>query len=677
MRRYIPLLLLLTIPVFSGLAQTVQWASKVLEFSSELTPIQYSANQVLGKPNVLPAGGQNPNAWAPDKPNRKEFLKLGFDTPLSIQQVAVAESHNPSAISRVLLYDEAGKEYEVVTLNPGAVPIKAMMRNIFFEKTSYKVKAVKLEFDGAAVPDYYGIDAVAISDSNYPIVAFIPKPALLASGIVIEQLDENVNSEYSELNPILSPDGKTLYFSRRNHPGNIGGVNDKEDIWYSELGEDGKWQLAKNMGPQFNNPYPNFVNSISSMTPDGRTALMLLGNKYLDNGKMQAGVSVSTNVGGSWTKPKALNITNDYNFNEKANYFLANNRQTMILSVEREDSNGDRDLYVSFMKADSVWTEPLNLGSVINTAGEESAPFLAADDVTLYFSSNGFSGYGGTDIYVSKRLDDTWTNWSDPENLGPEINSPLEDLFFNIPNNSDYAYYSRGVTETNMDIFRVKLPILRSPEPWVTVKGKLVDAETGKPIGAKIIYERLPDGTDVGIAQSNPETGEYEIKLPAGHLYGVRAEAKDHISESQNLDLRNITSDVVIANKDFTLQPIQVARIDENAQITLNNIFFDFDKAILKPESFPELNRIVTLMKERAGMNVSITGHTCDIGEENYNLGLSERRAKAVQKYLVDKGIDQGRIDVKFFGESQPTVPNNSMENRRKNRRVEFKIVKL
>ncbi|MBL7843978.1 MAG: OmpA family protein [Cyclobacteriaceae bacterium] len=677
MRRYIPLLLLLTIPVFSGLAQTVQWASKVLEFSSELTPIQYSANQVLGKPNVLPAGGQNPNAWAPDKPNRKEFLKLGFDTPLSIQQVAVAESHSPSAISRVLVYDEAGKEYEVMTLNPGAVPIKAMMRNIFFEKTPYKVKAVKLEFDGAAVPDYFGIDAVAISDSNYPIVAFIPKPALLASGIVIEQLDENVNSEFSELNPILSPDGKTLYFSRRNHPGNIGGVNDKEDIWYSELGEDGKWQLAKNMGPQFNNAYPNFVNSINSMTPDGRTALMLLGNKYLDNGKMQAGVSVSTNVGGTWTKPAALNITNDYNFNEKANYFLANNRQTMILSVEREDSNGDRDLYVSLMKADSVWTEPMNLGSVINTAGEESAPFLAADDVTLYFSSNGFSGYGGTDIYVSKRLDDTWTNWSDPENLGPEINSPLEDLFFNIPNNSDFAYYSRGVTETNMDIFRVKLPILRSPEPWVTVRGKLVDAETGKPIGAKIIYERLPDGTDVGIAQSNPETGEYEIKLPAGHLYGVRAEAKDHISESQNLDLRDITSDVIIANKDFTLQPIQVARIDENALITLNNIFFDFDKAVLKPESFSELNRIVTLMKERIGMSVSITGHTCDIGEENYNLGLSERRAKAVQKYLVDKGIEQGRIDVKFFGESQPTVPNSNMENRRKNRRVEFKIVKL
>lgn len=658
-------------------AQVVQWASKVIGFSSELTPVQYSAQQALGKPNVLPAGGQNPNAWAPDKPNRKEFLTLGFDKPISIQQIAIAESHNPSALFRVLLYDESGKEYEVSTLNPQAVPLKGRMLNLFVEKTPYKVASVKLEFDGAAVPDYYGIDAVAISDSNYPIIAFIPKPALLASGIIIEQLDEKVNSEYAELNPILSPDGKTLYFSRRNHPGNMGGVHDKEDIWYSELGEDGKWKLAQNMGPQFNNEHPNFINSINSVTPDGRSAVMLLGNKYLPKGKMLAGVSVSSNVGGRWTEPVPLNITNDYNFNEKANYFLTNNRKTLIMSVEREDSKGDRDLYVSFMKDDSVWTEPLNLGNVVNTAGEESAPFLAADDKTLYFSSNGFSGYGGTDIYVSKRLDDTWTNWSEPENMGPEINSPLEDLFFNIPAESDYAYYSRGITETNTDIFRVKLPVMRSPEPWVTVKGKLVDGETGKPIGAKIIYERLPDGTELGIAQSNPETGEYEIKLPAGHLYGIRAEAKDHVSESQNLDLRNITSDMVIQNKDFNLQPIRVARIDENATITLNNIFFDFDRAILKPESFPELDRLVALMKERPAMQVEIDGHTCDIGEEQYNMGLSERRAKAVQKYIIGKGIEAARVAVQYFGETKPAVENTNRETRRKNRRVEFKILKL
>jgi outer membrane protein OmpA-like peptidoglycan-associated protein len=666
--------------VLSGMlaqAQVVQWASKVIDFSSELTPVQYSAQQVLGKPNVLPAGGQNPNAWAPDKPGRKEFLKLGFDTPLSIQQIAIAESHNPSAIYRVLVYDEAGKEYEVSTLNPQAVPLKGRMLNLFVEKTPYKVVAVRIEFDGAAVPDYFGIDAVAITDSNYPIIAFIPKPSLLASGVVIEQLDQNVNSNYSELNPLLSPDGKTLYFSRRNHPENTGGTNDKEDIWYSELGEDGKWQLAKNMGPQFNNDQPNFINTITSVTPDGKTAIMVLGNKYLDNGKMLAGVSISSNIGGTWAKPTALNITNDYNYNEKANYFLTNNRKTLIMSVEREDSHGDRDLYVSFMQDDSVWTEPLNLGDVVNTAAEESAPFLAADDKTLYFSSNGFSGYGGSDIYMTKRLDDTWTSWSEPENMGPEINSPLEDLFFNIPAQSEFAYYSRGVTEVNADIFRVKLPIMHSPETWVTVKGKLVDALTGKPIGAKIIYERLPDGMEVGIAQSNPETGEYEIKLPAGHLYGVRAEAKDHISESQNLDLRNITSDMVLEHKDFMLQPIQVAPIAENVTITLNNIFFDFDNASLRPESFPELNRIVDLMNERPTLQVEISGHTCDIGEASYNLGLSERRAKAVQKFIVGKGIDPSRITAKFFGETMPAVENKDRVTRRKNRRVEFKIVKV
>src|SRR5688572_11321983 len=505
MKWLLPLFFLASIS-FSSTAQVVQWASKVVEFSSELTPIQYSAKQALGKPNVLPAGGQSPNAWAPDRPKQKEFLKLGYDNPINIRQIAIAESHNPSAIYRVFAYDEAGREYLINTLNPMAIPLKGRMLNIFMEATPYKVSAVKIEFDGGAVPDYYSNDAVAISDSNYPIIADIPTMQLLASGILIEVLDKSVNTEYKELNPVLSPDGKTLYFSRQNHPENVGGVQDKEDIWYSELDSAGRWQLARNLGT-FNNEGPNFVNTIKAVTPDGKSAIMLLlGNKYLDNGKMLAGVSISSNVGGTWSKPVALNITNDYNFAEKANYFLADNRKTLLMAVEREDTQGDRDLYVTFMNADSTWSEPLNLGDVLNTAGEESAPFLASDDKTLYFSSTGFSGYGGNDIFVTTRLDDTWTKWSEPENLGPEINSPLEDVFFNIPAASEFAYYSRGVTATNSDIFRVKLPIVKSPEPWVTVRGKIIDAATGKPIGAKILYERLPDGKTMGIAQSNPET---------------------------------------------------------------------------------------------------------------------------------------------------------------------------
>lgn len=677
MNRFLLSLFLIAALSQQSKAQVVQWATKVIDFSSELTPVQYSASQALGKPNVLPAGGQSPNAWAPDKPKRQEFLKLGYANPISIRQIAIGESHNPSAISRVLVYDEAGREYVVHTFSPGAVPLKGRMLNVFIDPTPYKVAAVKLEFDGAAVPDYFGIDAVAISDSNYPIIADIPTMQLLASGIIIEALDKNVNSEYDELNPLLSPDGKKLYFTRKNHPQNIGGTKDKEDIWYSELDEAGNWKLAQNMGPKFNNPGPNSINTIQSVTPDGRSAIMVLTNKYQPNGKMTAGVSVSSNINGEWTTPVALNIVNEYNYNQKANYFLTDNRQTLLMSVERQDSYGDRDLYVTFAKSDNIWTEPLNLGDVVNTAGEESGPFMASDDKTLYFSSNGFSGYGGSDVYVTKRLDDTWTKWSEPENLGPEINSPLEDLFFNIPASSEFAYYSRGVSETNTDIFRVKLPILRSPEPYVTVRGKIIDQTTGKPLGAKIIYERLPDGKGLGVSQSNPETGEYEIRFPAGEMYGLRAEAEGKLSESQNLDLRDIKSDKVIEGNDFNLDPIQVAAVAENTSITLNNLFFDFDKAVLRPESFPELDRIVTLMTEKPTMQIEISGHTDNVGTDEYNMSLSQRRANAVVAYMKQKGMDSGRMTVQSFGESSPIDSNETAAGRKRNRRVEFKILKL
>jgi len=279
-------------------------------------------------------------------------------------------------------------------------------------------------------------------------------------------------------------------------------------------------------------------------------------------------------------------------------------------------------------------------------------------------------------VYVTKRLDDTWKNWSEPENLGPEINSPLEDLFFNIPASSEFAYYSRGVSESNMDIFRIKLPILRSPEPFVTVRGKIIDKETGKPLGAKIVYERLPDGRGLGISQSNPETGEYEFRLPAGELYGLRVDSDNKLSENQNLDLRDIKQDQVI-EKDFTLDPIGVATIAENVSITLNNLFFDFDKAVLRPESFPELDRIVSLMEEKPTMEIEISGHTDSAGPDKYNMGLSERRAKSVVQYLNGKKIEKNRMNVVFFGETKPVDTNDTTDGRKRNRRVEFKILKI
>jgi OmpA-OmpF porin, OOP family len=656
--------------------QTVQWASKVMEFSSQLTPIQYSAQQALGKPNILPAGGDNPNAWTPDKPNRREFIKLGFETPMTIQQIAVAESWNPSALYRVLAYDQAGREYEMITLNPNTLPLKSRIINIIIPPTIFKVAAIKLEFDGAAVSGHFGIDAVAISDSNFPIIADIPLAESLAAGIKIEQLDKNLNSDAKELNPLLSPDGKTMYFSRRNHPENVGGTSDAEDIWYSELDANGKWTIAKNL-VQLNNDAPNFINTISP-TPDGKSILALIGNKPSPDGKKTvAGVSMSSLVGGRWTKPVALNIVNDYNMDDHANYFLTNNRKTLLMSLQRADTRGDRDLYVSFLQDDSVWTEPLNLGEAVNTLAEESAPFLALDDKTLYFGSKGFSGYGGVDIYMSKKLDDTWTRWSTPINMGKIINSEFDDQYFNIPGNSVDSYYSRGVSGDNMDIFRVQLPPELAPELWVSISGKLVDAKTNKPIGAKLIYERLPDGRDMGITQSDPATGEYHIKLPIGYNYSMHAEAKDYISESQHLDLRNYNRDLK-EQIDFRLRPIEIVRIEEEAVVQLNSIFFDFNKAVLKPESFPELDRVVQLMGNKPQMTIEVAGHTDNIGSPDYNQKLSENRASAVRKYFLSKGIAAARVTSKGFGETRPIVSNDDEKDGRElNRRVEFRITKL
>jgi len=666
--RNILLLLLLSLTI-NAQGQIVQWASEVKDFSSELTPVQYSANQVLGKPDVLPAGGENPAAWTPERANDKEFLKVGYENPLKIRQIAIAESYNPSAIFKIFIYDENDQEHLVSTFSPRSIPLKSRMRNVFMDETSFNVTAVKIEFDGAAVPEYFSIDAIAISDSDIPIIAEIDIPEFINPEIEKERLDENVNSKYVEYKPLLSPDGKTLYFSRKNHPGNVGGKDDNEDIWYSELDSTGHWKLAKNIGGELNNSGPNFV---SSVTPDGKSVLLVLGNQYLENGKMASGISISSNASGDWSKPIALEIENDYNYSEKANFFLANSRKTLLLSVMREDSQGGRDLYVSFLNEDSTWTEPVTIGTNVNTAGEESSPFLAPDDKTLYFSSNGYSGFGGSDVFITKRLDDTWTNWSDPENLGPTINSQYEDLFFNIPGNSDFAYYSQGVSEDDMDIFRVALPVFKTPDPVIIVKGQLLDSKTKEPIGAKIIYERLSDGKEMGIAESNPETGEYELMLPAGEIYGIRAEADGFVAQNANIDLRDFKEGDVLEvdHKDLMLVPIE-----KEATVVLNNVFFGFDQATLKTESYPELNRVVELLNSRESLEIEIAGHTDSTGPESYNLGLSKRRAEAVEQYLLDKGISPERLTVKYLGETQPDVENDTRENRSKNRRVEFKII--
>jgi len=265
-------------------------------------------------------------------------------------------------------------------------------------------------------------------------------------------LNSSINGPYEEVKPRLSPSGDRLYFSRVFHPDNTNGVNDPEDIWYAEFDHaTTSWSEPVRMANHLNNSGPNYINNVS-VTGD----TIILGNQYLKKGKMRAGVSYSVNVNGEWSVPQAINIYDDYNMSAHSNSFVSLQNGVIIRAVERGETVGERDLYVSFWDGKQA-TEPMNMGTVINTEFEESSPFLASDNKTMYFASKGHNGLGGFDIYVTKRLDESWTNWSKPENLGPAVNGEMDDEFFSITHRGNFAIFSRQISVHNVDIFRIPM----------------------------------------------------------------------------------------------------------------------------------------------------------------------------------------------------------------------------
>lgn len=658
--------------VYASQAQQVpqvQWAFKVLDYSSQKGTREFSAQQVLGKPNVLPSSGESKNAWQPkDDPKKEESIKVGFQNPINAKQILVGESHNPGFISKIYAYDAKGKEYEVATYKPELAKVTGRLFSTHSTNLDFTVFAVKIVFRPQKEKPI-GIDAIGITESTQPVELKMNQSDMLKANMVLTKLEKTVNSVYPEFGPLLSPDGKILYFSRRYDPKNMGGKEDVEDIWYAEWNpETNHWKEAKNMGIPLNSKDPNFINSVS---PDGNT--ILLGNSYYKDGSMEDGVSVSHRTAKGWSFPERLKIEDDENVNDKANFYLSNSKRVLLMSVERKgDTKGDRDIYVSFPKEDSTWTKPMNLGSVINTIGTEAAPYLAADERTLYFTSDGFSGYGGSDIYISHRLDDTWKKWSEPENLGPIINTAYDESYFTLSASGDKVYFtSAGEKPGDQDMYTLSLPDLMKPAAVAFVKGRVFDSKTKEPIsGVNIYFENLSSGVLVGIAQSHPATADYGITLPSGAKYGFLAHKPGYISVSANLDLENLGKYIEM-NKDLYLTPLETGQ-----SIVLNNIFFDTDKSELKKESFPELNRLVKVLKASPSMKVEISGHTDSKGSEAHNDVLSQQRAKAVATYLLQKSeIDDKRVMLRYYGESKPKADNTTAEGRQENRRVEFMVM--
>jgi len=418
---------------------------------------------------------------------------------------------------------------------------------------------------------------------------------------------------------------------------------------------------------------------------------VILGNVYTTRDKMKPGVSVSTKTSEGWSKPQTLDIINAYIESTDGNYFLANNRKVLIMAIDRYDAYGGKDLYVSFLQRNNQWTEPLNLGSDVNTAHMESSPYLAADNETLYFSSKGFSGYGGNDVYISRRLDDTWTNWTEPENLGPDINSEGDDVFFNIPPSGQYAYYSKSQENENGDIYKIAMPIFYQPAPVVSISGKVIDLDTNEPVFAKISYNLLPENTNVGFTMSDSLTGEYEMLIPAGSAYDYKTEAAgyksnmEHINLLDEVDYREIERVITLAKGEDELIAIaetpedkkvdEFISGDESNLILDSSVLFEFASDYLNEGAFPILDKIVGFLKDKKSVELVISGHTDNVGPAQYNISLSKRRAESVLNYFVKAGLPKNRFETKGFGFKEPIASNDTKEGRRLNRRVEFSIV--
>lgn len=494
----------------------------------------------------------------------------------------------------------------------------------------------------------------------------------LVKGLPEEKIDKinlgkNINTEYSEYVPVIAPDGNTLYMFVYEDPAGLGGG----DIWYSTKKGDIGWHPRKNIGAPLNNDAGNFVISVS---PDNNTLFLSRrykkrGKKIVDNG---IGFSISKRTKLGWSMPIDVEVENFKNKNIYGEFCMSADQKTLLHAIEMDDSFGDQDLYVSFRNNDGTWTTPKNLGKTINTKKSENSPFLASDGLTLYFSTNGRPGYGKNDIFMSRRIDDSWTNWTEPENLGPSINTKDKDMYFTIPASGEYAYMVSGQNSVGKaDIWKMKLPKAVKPSPVVLVYGKVLNSKTNEGIEADITYRLLSTDEEVGIASSDPKDGKYKIILPAGKVYSFMATKKNIYTVSQNINLTDI-KDYTEIERNLYLTPIS-----KGSTVRLNNLFFVTGKTEINKTSHPELQRLVQVMKNNPTMEIEIAGHTDNVGSEKLNNKLSLERANAVRDYLISQGINDKRLVAKGYGESKPVAKNDTDEGKKLNRRVDFTVIKL
>lgn len=527
---------------------------------------------------------------------------------------------------------------------------------------------------------------------------FLLGTGLGAQRFQLEKLPASVNTpNYDEISPVISTDGKTLYFTRVGSPDHArqllvngrdvsmeneatyqrelrtafaelsGRPNEdpirsrfNQDVWIAQLDKRGNVSRTVHPGPPLNNALPN---SICAVSPEPNTFVII--NQYYRNGDMQPGFSTTHQRSPQdWTFPKPLIIKDFYSATTGVSLTMSEDGAVLILSLQREGSLGSNDLYVSRRLPDGTYDTPVHLGGTINSRGREATPSLSADQRTLYFSSD--RGNRGSDIYYVRRLDNRWLQWSAPKPLRSPINSDADDSqpYFNTA--TGYLYFT-SKRDGSSDIFRTKIARARPLED-IIVTGRILDSSTGELLPAQVANQLIRGPVKQMVISKD---GKFRMRVPQGKNYLLKAEKEGYLGHSHEL-LFSVRQEQTAYEVDLYLDPLRV-----NAEIKLPPIYFVRSKATIRNESTPALRELVRILEERPDLHIRIEGHTDDQGRTKDLQRLSDDRADAILQYLLNADIDQQRLEAQGYGSTRPKVENKDETSRSQNRRVEIRITQL
>ena len=480
-----------------------------------------------------------------------------------------------------------------------------------------------------------------------------------------QNLGDAVNSEFSEYWPSLSVDEKILMFTVML-PGVSPSGEDKlylqEDFFYSLRSEE-SWAPRVNAGVPLNSPDNE---GAQSMTADGSTLWFTACNRR--DGQGMCDLYYSTLEDGRWSVPTNAGAPLNSRYSEKHPAISADGRRLFFAS-NRPGGSGSYDIWMSEKQGDK-WSQPVNLGSSLNTPGLEQSPFIHPDQQSLYFSSNGWPGMGQGDLYLS-RLDQD-KNWSEPENLGYPINTHHDEIGLTVNASGNTAYFASDRGEgTDTDIFSFEMPLKIRPVPVSYLSGRVYDSYNMKGLKAVMQLIDLKSGEALMELESHPGEGSYLISLPTDRDYALNVSAQGYLFYSEHFAFEGVHSRSEPQQRDVPLE-----RVDVGSVVILHNVFYATGSAELEPESRAELIRVRDFLNENPAIGVEISGHTDNTGSPDFNQDLSEQRAKSVVDYLRELGVSEQRMQAEGYGEAHPEEENDSEEARAMNRRTELKITR-